>query len=169
MSFLQTTVSSKFHHCSASTSFKNMSNYVWTLIIWWKRKIFVYFLKGYWIKNLLSIVIQIKKYLVVFHMKEINSLPVYYLISCVIFALFIFSFFYAKLNTLAHFASLILKRPKSRHPSILKRPKSIFIKIEIFVFFESLNQNLSFHLHIVKFLSQEPLKKSSGTLSINDI
>ena len=146
-----------------------MSNYAWTLIIWWKRKIFIYFIKCYWIKNLLSIVIQNKKYLVVFHKHEINSLHVYYLISCVIFGLFIFFFFYAKLNTLAHFASLILKRPKSRHPPVLKRPKPIFMKIEIFVFFESLNQNLSFHLHIVKFLNQEPLKKLSGTLSINDI
>ena len=34
--------------------FKNMmNNYTWTLIIWWKRKIFIYFIKCYWIKNLL--------------------------------------------------------------------------------------------------------------------
>ena len=31
------------------------------------------------------------------------------------------------------------------------------MKIEIFVFFESANQNLSFHVHNMKFLSQEPL------------
>ena len=73
--------------------FKNMmNNYTWTLIIWWKRKIFIYCIKCYWIKNLLSIVIQNKKYLVVFHKHEINSLHVYYLISCVIIGLF-FSFF----------------------------------------------------------------------------
>ena len=48
-------------------------------------------------------------------------------------------------------------------------PKSIFMKTEIFVFFESVNQSLSFHVHNVKFLSQEPLKKLSGTLPINDI
>ena len=52
---------------------------------------------------------------------------------------------------------------------ILKRPKSIFMKIKIFVFFESAYQNLPFHVHNVKFLSQEPLKKLSGMLSINDI
>ena len=66
--------------------FKNvMNNYAWTLIIWWKRKLFIYFIKCYWIKNLLSIVIQNKKYLAVFHKHKINSLHVYYLISCVIF------------------------------------------------------------------------------------
>ena len=54
-------------------------------------------------------------------------------------------------------------------PLILKRPKSIFMKIEIFVFFESVNQNLSSHVHNVKLLCKEPLKKLSGTLSINDI
>ena len=43
------------------------------------------------------------------------------------------------------------------------------MKIKIFVFFESVNQNLSFHVHNVKFLSQETLKKLSGTLSLNDI
>ena len=43
------------------------------------------------------------------------------------------------------------------------------MKIEIFVFFESVNQNLSFHVHNVIFLSQEPLKNLSGTLSVNDI
>ena len=64
---------------------------------------------------------------------------------------------------------LILKRPKSRYPPILKRPKSISMKIEIFVFFESVNQSLSFHVRNVKFLTQEPLKKLSGTLSVNDI
>ena len=41
----------------------------------------------------------------------------------------------------------ILKSPKSRYPPILKWPKSIFRKIEIFEFFESVNQNLSFHVH----------------------
>ena len=45
---------------------------------------------------------------------------------------------------------------------------SIFMKIEIFVFFESVTQSLSFHVHNVKFLSQEPVKKLSGTFSIND-
>ena len=54
-------------------------------------------------------------------------------------------------------------------PTILKRPKSIFMKIEIFAFFESVNQNLSFHVHNVAFLSQELLKKLSETLSISDI
>ena len=39
----------------------------------------------------------------------------------------------------------ILKRPKSRNPTILMRPKSIFMKIEIFVFFESEDQNLIFN------------------------
>ena len=54
----------------------------------------------------------------------------------------------------------ILKRHKSRYSPILKSSKSIFMKIELFVFFEFVNQNLSFHLHNnVKFLSQEPLKK----------
>ena len=43
------------------------------------------------------------------------------------------------------------------------------MNIEIFVFFESVNQNLSFHVHNVEFLSQEPLKKLSRTFSINDI
>ena len=43
------------------------------------------------------------------------------------------------------------------------------MKIEIFVFFESANQNLSVHVHNVKFLGQEFLKKLSGTLSLNDI
>ena len=47
-------------------------------------------------------------------------------------------------------------------------PKAIFMKIEIFGFFKSVNQNLSFHVHKVKFLSQESLKKLSGTFSIND-
>ena len=41
--------------------------------------------------------------------------------------------------------------------------------IEILVFFESVNQNLSFHVYNVKFLNQEPVKKLSGTLSLNDI
>ena len=54
-------------------------------------------------------------------------------------------------------------------PTILKRPKSIFMKIEIFAFFESVNQNLSFHVYNVTFLSQELLKKLSETLSISDI
>ena len=42
------------------------------------------------------------------------------------------------------------------------------MKIEIFAFLESVNQNLSFHVYNVKFLSQEPLKKLSETLPIND-
>ena len=47
--------------------FKNMmNNYAWTLIIWWKRKIFIYFINCYWIKNLLSIVIQSKNILLCF-------------------------------------------------------------------------------------------------------
>ena len=54
-------------------------------------------------------------------------------------------------------------------PLILKRPKSVFMKIEIFAFFESVNQILSFNVNNVKFLSQEPLKKLPGTLSLNDI
>ena len=29
-----------------------MNNYGWTLIIWWKRKIFIYFVKCYWIKKI---------------------------------------------------------------------------------------------------------------------
>ena len=41
------------------------------------------------------------KYLVVFHKHEINCMHVYYLISCVIFGLFIL-FLYAKLNTSVH-------------------------------------------------------------------
>ena len=78
--------------------FKNMmNNCTWTLIIWRKRKTFIYFIKCYWIKNLLPIVIQNKKYLVVFHKHESNSLCVYYLISYVIFGLFIF--FYAERET----------------------------------------------------------------------
>ena len=60
-----------------------MNNYAWTLIISWKRKF-------YWIKNILSVVIQNQKYLVVFHKHKINCLQVFYLISCVIFGLFIF-------------------------------------------------------------------------------
>ena len=76
-----------------------------------------------------------------------------------------------------YITTLILKRPKSTYLPILKKPKSryppilksIFMKIEIFVFFKSVNQNLSFHVHNVKFLSQERLKKLSGTLSLNDI
>ena len=43
------------------------------------------------------------------------------------------------------------------------------MKIEIFVFFEAVNQNLSFHVHNVKFLSQKPLKKLPETLPVNDI
>ena len=76
--------------------FKNIvNNYSWTIIIWWKRKrkVFTYFMKCYWIKNILSTVIQNKKYLVAFHKHEINSLHVYYLISCVIFGLFFWVFF----------------------------------------------------------------------------
>ena len=89
LSWVKATVSWKFDHCSACT-WNMMNNYTWTLIIWWKRKIFIYFIKCYWIKDLLSTVIQNKKYLVVFHKHKINSLHVYYLISCVIFGLFIF-------------------------------------------------------------------------------
>ena len=75
--------------------FKNkMHNYAWTLIIWWKRKIFIYFMNCYWIKNLLSTAIQNKKYLVVFDKHKNNSLHVYYLISCIIFGLFIFFIFF---------------------------------------------------------------------------
>ena len=48
----------KFGYCSACTSKNMMNNYAWTLIIWWKRKSFIYFIKCYWIKNLLFIVIQ---------------------------------------------------------------------------------------------------------------
>ena len=76
--------------------FKNIvNNYSWTIIIWWKRnrKVFTYFMKRYWIKNILSTVIQNKKYLVAFHKHEINSLHVYCLISCVIFGLFVVVFF----------------------------------------------------------------------------
>ena len=62
-----------------------------------------------------------------------------------------------------------LPPPPPPPPTILKRPKSIFMKIEIFAFFESVNQNLSFHVHNVTFLSQELLKKLSETLSISDI
>ena len=43
------------------------------------------------------------------------------------------------------------------------------MKIEILVFFESVNQDLSFHVHNARFLSQEPLKKLSGRFSINEI
>ena len=47
--------------------FKNMmNNYLWTLIIWWKRKTFIYFIKYYWIKFFWSIAIQNKKYLAAF-------------------------------------------------------------------------------------------------------
>ena len=42
------------------------------------------------------------------------------------------------------------------------------MKIEIFVFFESVTQSLSFHVHNLKFLSQEPVKKLPGTFLIND-
>ena len=54
--------------------FKDMNNCAWTLIIWWKRKIFICFIKCYWIKNISSIVIQNKKYLVVFHKHKINDI-----------------------------------------------------------------------------------------------
>ena len=68
--------------------FKNMmNNYAWALFICWKTNIVIYFIRCYWIKNLLSTVIQNKKYLVVFHKHEINSLHIYYLINCVIFGL----------------------------------------------------------------------------------
>ena len=42
------------------------------------------------------------------------------------------------------------------------------MKIEIFVFFESVTQSLSFHVHNLKFLSQEHVKKLPGTFLIND-
>ena len=73
--------------------FKNMNNYTWTLIIWWKRKIFIYFIKCYWIKNLLSTVIQNKKYLVLFHKHEINILHVYYLSAVLDLVCLFLSFF----------------------------------------------------------------------------
>ena len=97
-------VSWKFCHCSAFASLK----IYWiikqeTLIIWWRRKILIYFIKYYWIKNLLSIVIQNKKYLVVFYKHKINSLYVYYLISCVIFGLFVFF----SLCKIVHFSTLV--------------------------------------------------------------
>ena len=75
---------------------RNINNYARTLIILWEN---FFFVKCYWIKDLLSTVIQNKKYLVVFHKHKINSLHVYYLISCVLFGLFIFFFLYAKSNT----------------------------------------------------------------------
>ena len=41
--------------------FKNtMNNYVWTLIIWWKRKILIYFVK--WCLNLNGVVLSFKNY-----------------------------------------------------------------------------------------------------------
>ena len=68
-----------------------------------KKKTFYLFYKVLLIKNLLSIVVQNKKYLVVFRKHEINCLHVYYWISCVIFGLLIYLFFlYAKLNVLVH-------------------------------------------------------------------
>ena len=74
--------------------FKNvMNNYAWTLVIWWKRKTFIYCIKCYWIKNLLSMVIQNKKSLVVFHKHKINRLHVYYLINVVYLVCLFFSFF----------------------------------------------------------------------------
>ena len=54
-----------------------MSNYAWTLTISWKRKIFIYFIKCYWMKNLISFAIQKKKYLVVFHKHEIIYTYIY--------------------------------------------------------------------------------------------
>ena len=66
-----------------------------------KRKNFIYFIKCYWIKNLLSIVIQNKK-IFVFHEHKINSLHVYYLISCYIW--FVYLFFLCKIE---HFGTLI--------------------------------------------------------------
>ena len=86
----KTAVNWKFRHCSARASLKIRWIIPHDLIIWWKRQIFVYFIKYYW--HLLDIVIQNKKYSVVFHKHGINSLHVYYLISCVIFGLFL-SFF----------------------------------------------------------------------------
>ena len=57
----------------------------------------------------------------------------------------------------------IVYENKSTYPPILKTPKSsispFFMKIEIFAFLESVNQNLFFHVYNVKFLSKEPLKK----------
>ena len=60
-----------------------MSNYAWILIIWWKRILFICFIKWYWIKNILSIVIQNKKYLVEFNKHKISS----YLV-CLFFSFF---------------------------------------------------------------------------------
>ena len=54
-----------------------------------EKKNFHLFYKVLLNKNLLSIVIQNKEYLVVFHKHEINSLHVYYLVSYVLFGLFI--------------------------------------------------------------------------------
>ena len=77
-----------------------MNNYALTLLFDKQKKFNLFY------KVLLNkksfIVIQNKKYLVVFHKHKINSLHVYYLISCVIFGLFIFFFLYAKLNTSIH-------------------------------------------------------------------
>ena len=53
-----------------------------------KKKKFDIFFKVLLIKNLLPMVIQNKKYFVVFRNHEINSLHVYYLISYVIIGLF---------------------------------------------------------------------------------
>ena len=79
--------------CSARI-FKNMmNNYSWALIIWWKKFFSIYFIKNYWIKNLLSIVIRNKKYLVLFHKHKINSLHVYYL-SAVLYLVCLFCSFF---------------------------------------------------------------------------
>ena len=46
--------------------------------------------------------------------------------------------------------------------SVLKRPKSIFIQIEFFVFFQSLRHSLrhklSFYVYIIHFLSQKNIQ-----------
>ena len=64
-----------------------------------KKKKFHLFYKVLLNKKSSSIMIQNKKYLLVFHKHKINNLHVYFLISCLVFTLFIFFFLYAKLNT----------------------------------------------------------------------
>ena len=77
-----------------------------------KKKIFDLFYKVF-MKNNLSTVIQniwitVDKYFVVFHNKhEINSLHVYYFISCVIFGLFVFFFLHAKYKYLNIFLNVL--------------------------------------------------------------
>ena len=99
----KTAVNWKFHYCSARASLKIWWIFPHDLIIWWKRKTFIYFIKYYW--NLLYIVIQNKKYSIVFHKHGINSLHVYYLISCVMFALFIL---FLSLCKIEYFGTLVI-------------------------------------------------------------